>query len=155
VIQIREVQAQDRDEWLRLLLDLHPASEASDHSAIVDAYFASSGSQWLIPSVVFVAERSEFALCGLLELSVRNYAEGCTGATPYVEAWYVDPDSRRIGIGRKLMTAAERWALANGYFELASDAKLSNTLSHRAHASLGFSVAERVVVFRKQLQDPN
>jgi len=154
MMRIREVQAGDRAEWLRLLMALHPDSNEVDHSPDVDAFLSRANSQMLLPSVVFVSERPGAGLSGLLELSVRNYAEGCSGATPYVESWYVDPDVRRQGIGRRLIAAAERWAVANGYRELASDAELSNTLSHSAHQAVGFSEVERIVVFRKQLSAP-
>ena len=150
-MRIREIQAADRAEWLRLLMDLYAGSEQLDHVPSIDAFFAGVSSQRLLPSVVFVCERSGSGLCGFLELSVRNYAEECTGATPYVESWYVDPDLRRAGIGRQLIDTAERWALGKGYTELASDAELSNTLSHDAHKAVGFSEVERIVVFRKEL----
>jgi hypothetical protein len=69
----------------------------------------------------------------------------------YVEGWYVDPDVRRQGIGRRLVEAAERWAAAQGCREMASDAHLGNTVSHAAHEALGFEESERLVHFRKRL----
>ena len=150
-MRIREIQAEDRDEWLRLLLDLYAGSTEKDHSQIVDAYLAGASTNHLIPDIVLVAERSGSALGGFLELSVRNYAEGCVGATPYIESWYVDPDIRRSGIGRKLVEAAELWALSQGYRELASDAELSNAASHSAHEAVGFTEVERVVHYRKRI----
>ncbi len=151
-MRIREIQAQDRVEWLRLLLELYAGSQDSDHIPIVDAYLNESTSEWLLPSAVFVCERSGSALCGFLELSVRNYAEGCVGVTPYVESWYVEPSARGTGIGRQLIEAAERWALAEGFDELASDAELSNTQSHSAHKAVGFVEEERVVHYRKKIR---
>lgn len=150
-MRIREIQADDRDEWLRLLLDLYADGAEEDHLQSVDAYLTGAKANYLIPSVVFVAERSGSELGGFLELSVRNYAEGCVGATPYIESWYVDPDIRNSGIGRKLVEAAERWALSQGYSELASDAELSNTASHNAHEAVGFIEMERVVHYRKKI----
>lgn len=149
---IREVRSEDRAEWLRLLLNLYPGSNEADHAALIDAYLLGSTSEFLLPSAVFVSERSGSGLCGLLELSVRNYAEGCIGATPYVESWYVDREVRRQGIGRELIDAAEHWALARGYTELASDARLSNTISHCAHKAVGFAEEDRVVHFRKRIR---
>ncbi|MEX0600180.1 MAG: GNAT family N-acetyltransferase [Rhodothermales bacterium] len=151
-MKIRPVVPNDRAEWLRLLLGLHPESAETDHVPSVDAWLSGTSTDELIPSAVFVAERQGGRLGGLLELSVRNYAEGCSGSTPYVESWYVDEDLRGAGVGRALMEAAEEWARANGSMVLASDALLVNRLSHVAHQALGFEVVERIVVFRKRLQ---
>lgn len=151
-MRIREIQRQDRAEWLRLLLGLYAGSSEADHAPSVDAFLDGSASRSLLPSAVFVAERADSGLCGFLELSVRNYAEGCAGATPYVESWYVDSDVRGAGIGRRLVRAAEVWAQQNGFSELASDAEASNTLSQQVHLAVGFSEVERIVVFRKDLR---
>lgn len=148
---IRPVTPDDRSEWLRLLVGLHPELPEADHVPSIDAYLSGGSIDELIPSAVFVAERPDGRLGGFLELSVRNYAEGCSGDTPYVESWFVDEDLRDSGIGRALMEAAGQWARERGFSNLASDAILDNTLSHTAHEALGFEVVERIVVFRKVL----
>jgi aminoglycoside 6'-N-acetyltransferase I len=58
---------------------------------------------------------------------------------------------RRQGIGTALVCAGEEWARQHGYRELASDALLDNTTSHRAHTALGFAEVERAVRYRKAL----
>ena len=141
----------DRAEWLRMLLSLYPDSVESDHASSVDAFLARAAHDELLPSEVFTIDRDGGGLGGFLELSVRNYAEGCDGETPYVESWYVDPDLRGTGAGKLLMQAAEEWAREHGYTELASDTELSNDASQRAHAALGFEEVERAVHFRKPL----
>lgn len=151
-MKIRPITPSDRAEWLRLLLGLHPELPQADHVPSIDAFLASTPIDELIPSAVFVAERPDGRLGGFLELSLRNYAEGCLGDTPYVESWYVDEDLRGTGVGRALMEAAEKWARDRGFTDLASDALLENRLSHAAHEALGFEVVERIVVFRKTLR---
>ena len=91
-------------------------------------------------------------LAGFVEIGSRSYAEGCESApVAYLEGWYVDPDARRSVLGRRLVEAAEDWARANGFTELASDAELDNEVSHRAHWALGFDEVERQACFRKRL----
>jgi len=107
------------------------------------------------PCAVMVAERRDGRLGGFIEVGLRSHAEGCYDGNPigYVEGWWVDPELRDQGIGRALMAAAEQWVRARGCTELASDAELSNPASHRAHAALGFEETERIVTFRKRLDD--
>ena len=150
-MRIRSVKAEDRAEWLRLLAGLYPHHPGSEHIPSIDAFFSGATHEELLPAEVFVCERSSGGLCGFLELSVRNYAEGCSGPVPHVESWYVDPDARGHGIGRLLMAAAEQWAKEHGYRELASDAELDNSSSQSAHEALGFEEVERAVHFRKRL----
>jgi aminoglycoside 6'-N-acetyltransferase I len=93
-------------------------------------------------------------LCGFSEASIRNYADGCeTSPVAYLEGWYVDPDSRRVGIGRALVEAVEAWGRQRGLHELASDALLENEAGHRAHEHLGFLEVERAVRYRKSLAE--
>jgi aminoglycoside 6'-N-acetyltransferase I len=106
-----------------------------------------------IGDAVFVCEDKDDLICGVLELSLRPYAEGCTSSpVPFIEGWYVAPIARYKGAGRALVEAAENWALVRNFKEIASDTQLSNGASQEAHAALGFEEAERLVAFRKSLR---
>ncbi len=50
------------------------------------------------------------------------------------------------------MLKAEKWALENGFSELASDTALENTMSFEIRGKLGFVETERVVCFIKKLK---
>jgi aminoglycoside 6'-N-acetyltransferase I len=150
---IRHLRAEDRGEWLRLLRGLYPGEPDGEHTPAMDAFLAGAPGDTLLPAAVLVAERPGGGLGGFLELSVREYAEGCAGATPYVESWYVDPDLRGRGVGAALVAAAERWARERGHREMASDALLENVASQAAHRALGFEEVERAVHFRKRLEE--
>ena len=101
---------------------------------------------------IFVIERPNGTLGGFVEVGARAYADGCvTTPVGYIEAWYVDRDLRKRGYGRALLDAAERWAKAQGYREMASDAVLDNETSQRAHERSGYEVVDRVVQFRKSI----
>jgi aminoglycoside 6'-N-acetyltransferase I len=104
---------------------------------------------------VFVIERPDGKLAGFIEVGSRSYADGCeTSPVAYIEAWYVDPDIRRSGLGRALLDAAENWGRSNGYSEIASDALLDNAVSYSAHKRCGYDEVGRIVQFRKLLNDP-
>ena len=138
---------------------LWPDDGAGEHSDDVAAFFATGSFRWsesMLPFKVVVAERPAGGLCGFVEASIRPFADNCaTRPVGYIEGWYVDPDVRRQGIGKKLVEAAEHWAAAQGCREMASDALLENTVSHEAHKALGFEESERLVHFRKRLVGPH
>src|SRR5207248_1277881 len=104
-------------------------------------------------AAVLVLERDGGqSLAGFVEAGTRSVADGCLSSpVGYVEAWYVDPDARQAGNGRALLKAAEDWARAQGYTEMASDALIDNLVSHEAHKRSGYVEVDRVVVFRKPL----
>ncbi len=145
-MKIRQINAQDWDEWLRMALALYPYHTARELEPDMCAFVARSD------AAVFVAERLDGSLCGFVEVGARLYADGCdTSPVGYIEAWFIDADVRRQGYGRLLLQAAEAWARAAGYQEMASDALLENTISHQAHLRSGYVTVDRVVQFRKSL----
>jgi aminoglycoside 6'-N-acetyltransferase I len=98
-----------------------------------------------IPGASMVADQSA-------ELSLRPYAEDCrTSPVAFLERWYVIPAARRQGVGRALVSAAERWAREWGCSEFASDTELDNSTSAAAHRALGFEDAGAIRCFRKGL----
>ena len=119
------------------------------HERDVDAFLAGQSKTL---DAVLVADARDAGAIGFLELRVRNYAEGSDGdAVPHVEGWYVEAEYRRRRVGARLLAAAERWARAAGYAELASDATMDNAASIAAHRALGFDVTDRIVCFLKKL----
>ena len=101
---------------------------------------------------VFVAERVDGNLCGLMEVAIHPSALGCsTDQIGYLEGWYVDPDLRAQGVGRLLVEAAEAWAVAQGCTEMASDTDGGYPISPAAHTRLGYEEVHRDIYFRKVL----
>ena len=147
-LSIRPYKEGDRSQWLRMSLELDPDSESSDHESDMDSIIAREDAE------AFFVERPDGTLGGYVEVGARAYADGCiTSPVGYIEAWYVDPDLRRGGYGRALLAAAETWARARGYREMASDALLDNDVSFQAHLRSGYCEVDRIVQFRKSLQD--
>jgi aminoglycoside 6'-N-acetyltransferase I len=145
-IPIRPVQPTDHAEWRRMRLTLWGGA-AEEHTHDIDTYFATPHG-----GITFVTESPRGGLCGFIEVSLRNYAEGCqTSPVAYIEGWYVDEDSRRCTLGSRLVQAAEAWARNHGLKEIASDIQIDNTVSIQAHKVLGYEEVERIVCFRKVL----
>jgi aminoglycoside 6'-N-acetyltransferase I len=147
---VRPVQPSDADEWLRMRMALFTESMPEQEGQEIARFLAGTLSPTLYAA--FVSPRPEGGLCGLIEVSIRPYADGCeSGDVGYLEAWYVDADSRNRGIGRSLVLAAEQWARSQGCREMASDADITNIDSQTAHKRLGYTEVGRVVQFCKPL----
>src|SRR5688572_7131156 len=128
---------------------LWPEGAESEHAAEIDRFFAGTLDN---PLEVLLAVDARGAPLGFAELSIRAYAEDCvTDRVAYLEGWYVVPEARRRGVGRALIDAAEKWAVAQGCTEFGSDALLDNDTSAAAHAALGFEETVQIRCFRKTI----
>jgi aminoglycoside 6'-N-acetyltransferase I len=146
-MHIRTARIEDADAWTRMRTALWPDG-ADDHRREIDAYFAGSRHD---PAMVLVAEL-DGELAGFAELSLRSHAEGCsTSPVAYLEGWYVSAETRKRGVGRALIEAAEAWGRSQGCTEFASDTEVDNAPSAAAHAALGFEETGVVRCFRKML----
>jgi len=119
------------------------------HERDVDTFLAGSSDT---VHAVLVADWQGLGAIGFLELRIRNYAEGSDAhSVPHVEGLYVEAEHRRRRIAARLVAAAERWARAAGFTELASDASIDNAASIASHRALGFEITDRIVCFLKRL----
>jgi aminoglycoside 6'-N-acetyltransferase I len=139
----------DAEAWLRMRVALWPEGSEVEHREEIARFLAGHAPE---PLAVLVAEGGEGTLLGFAELSIRPYAEAChsTGVA-YLEGWYVEPEIRRRGIGRALVTAAEAWGRTQGCTEFASDAEWDNAVSAAAHRAIGFTDVGLIRCFRKDL----
>ena len=144
--RVRRFRESDWQAWLRMSLSLFPNTGPEDHEGDMRRLVERDD------AAVFIAERPDGTACGYVEVGSRPYVDGCeTSPVGYLEAWWVDPDVRRAGYGRALLSAAEDWARSRGYTEMGSDALLDNSVSHEAHRRSGYEEVDRVVQFRKKL----
>src|SRR5262245_61115551 len=98
---VHELLPVDRDAWLRLRerlwadLDERVLRDEQDEISCEPQ-----------KNAVLVADESGL-LVGFAEVSLRDWADGCDSRpVGYLEAWYVEPDCRRLGIGRALIDVA-------------------------------------------------
>jgi aminoglycoside 6'-N-acetyltransferase I len=125
-------------------------SEPGEHAHEIARYFDLGGTPQLLEVLLAYGEKDEAV--GMVELSIRPYAEGCVSdRVAFVEGWYVEPAERLKGIGAALIRAGEDWARSQGCVELGSDAEVENLESAAAHRALGFTETGVVRCFRKEL----
>jgi aminoglycoside 6'-N-acetyltransferase I len=145
---IRQILERDRPDWVRLRESLWPGS-LSDHDVETLRYFQEQSET----PIVLVAE-TDGRVVGFLELDLRKYAPGCQSSpVAFIEGWHVEAAFQRRGIGRALVAAAEARARAMGHVEIASDSEVDNAEGIAAHRALGYQEVERVVCFRRSLDD--
>lgn len=147
---VRPARPEDSEAWTRMRRALWPDAEDKWHSHEAAAYFAGTLKN---PLAVLLAVDASGNTLGFVELNIRPYAEDClTDRVAYLEGWYVEPGSRRKGVGAALISASEDWGRAQGCTEFASDAELDNETSAAAHKALGFAETVLIRCFRKDLQ---
>jgi aminoglycoside 6'-N-acetyltransferase I len=149
MISIREVTRADADAWRKLRHALWPDTSEIEHRDEIERFLAGTARE---PLAVLLAEDATGTIVGLAELSIRSYAEGChSGRVAFLEGWYVAEEFRRRGVGKALVAAAERWGIAQGCTEFASDTQVDNDISAAAHRQCGFTEVEVIRCFRKEL----
>jgi aminoglycoside 6'-N-acetyltransferase I len=149
-VEIRELRREEHERWLRLRKRLWPETTPAQLALEAEEIVADPDRN----GVLVAAPRGGEPV-GFVEVAIRDWAEGCdTRPVGYLEAWYVDAEHRRSGLGRRLVEAAERWASARGCTEMGSDAELQNVVSHKAHRALGYVEVGPVVLFSKKLAGP-
>jgi len=140
----------DLTDWARLRAMLWPDDDATSHRSDLGQFLARPES-----AIGLLARDSKGTALGFAEAVLRaDYVNGCdTSPVAFLEGLFVIEASRRLGVGRGLIEAVEAWARSKGCRELASDALIDNTAAHAVHAKLDFAETERVVYFRKLLED--
>lgn len=98
---------------------------------------------------LMVAEEdsSVIALCHV-------YARAALDKPPeaIVQAVVVDPAHQGRGIGRKMMAAAERWAVEHGFTSVALASHVSRSDAHTFYEALGYQRTATSHLFRKIIQ---
>jgi aminoglycoside 6'-N-acetyltransferase I len=146
-LRIRRATLRDRAEWARMREALWPDCKGARAQLEMREQMSDPKKFG-----VLVIDRGDGRLGGFVELALREGVDGTVReTTAFVEGWYVDDDLRGKGWGRKLITAAGRWAREHGMVELASDAELWNKRAIAAHQRVGFRETFRVVQFVKRV----
>ncbi|HEX9615439.1 MAG TPA: GNAT family N-acetyltransferase [Bacteroidota bacterium] len=143
-MRIRYFEHGDVEQWFDLLLQLWPDSSREDLE------FALANIKRNPPTLAVFVATEEASLIGFIEVSTRDWADGCsTRNVGYIEGWFVRPETRRKGVGGRLVKAAEQWAITQGCREMGSDTEIENETSR---ASLTRYVEKsQLAVFGKRI----
>jgi len=103
-------------------------------------------------SAVFTEKRDEEYIGAALCCLRHDYVEGCeTSPVGYLEGIYIEEKYRKMGYAKELLAMCEKWAKEKGCSEFASDCELINEASYEFHMKVGFTEANRIICFTKQL----
>lgn len=103
-------------------------------------------------ATIFLAYVDDEAV-GFAQCQLRtDYVEG-THSSPvgYLEGLFVKEQYRQKGFAKLLIESCEYWAKHKGCTEFASDCEIENLQSLTVHLKLGFSEANRIICFTKEL----
>jgi aminoglycoside 6'-N-acetyltransferase I len=145
---IEEISDINLQECARLAKQLWPESALDD---LVNDFKIFIGNH---DQSCFLFKNEQEEYCGFVQLSLRNdYVEG-SSTTPvaYIEGIYVDENHRRTGASKEMIAFAEEWGRLKGCSQMGSDCELTNTLSIEFHKGVGFTEANRIVCFLKELK---
>ena len=144
IVQADEINV---DEVTRLALKLWPENSWEHLRADFEELLQSEN------DMLYLA-KSQQNYVGFIHLSIRtDYVEGSNSSpVGYVEGIYVEQDYRNQGISRRLVEAGEKWAKSIGCTQMASDTELTNHASQAFHTKIGFTEANRIVAFIKDLK---
>ncbi|MFT3777793.1 MAG: GNAT family N-acetyltransferase [Ottowia sp.] len=147
-MHLESISSIDDADWLRLRTALWPHRSVAEHRADMAGLVVRPAQ-----SVQFLARVPGEQAVGLAEASIRSEYVNGTRSSPvaFLEGLYVAPAARGQGVARRLVEAVAQWAAGCDCVELASDARLENTLGQAAHLGLGFKETERVVCFSMAL----
>lgn len=145
-LKIRLIEKKDFEEWLKLRYDLWPYHTLVELEEEMKEIF-----EEIDVKPVFFAEDDEI-VHGFIELSIHDSAPGClTNRIGFIEGWYVKPEFRKLGIGKKLVEMGEQWALSQGCKEMASDTTERYPDSPIAHVALGYEEVNKPLHYKKDL----
>ncbi|MFA1624659.1 GNAT family N-acetyltransferase [Rhizobium mongolense] len=144
---IKKMDAADNLRWAGMRFKLWDHLSVDEHLGDIDSMLKGK------KRTGYIALLPDREPVGFAEISIREYANGCTAQpVPFLEGVWVDPKHRRQGIGRALVERIASDLIAQGFHELCSDAGIRNTRSHQAHENWGFAETDRVVYFRRPLR---
>ena len=146
-VLIRKMLPNDKLVWAEMRFKLWDSLPLEEHLGDIDRMLKAS------KHTGYIAILPDRGHIGFAEISIRDYANGCTAQpVAFLEGIWVEREYRWQGIGRALIEKISNDLLIQGYAELCSDTDIENTLSQHAHGSWGFEETERVVYFRKSLK---
>jgi aminoglycoside 6'-N-acetyltransferase I len=146
-MKIKSYNSSEFDELYLMAKALYPNYE-TDEELIRDLRLVEGKKNH---QIYFAMEENQYA--GFMVVSVRtDYVEGASSSpTGYLEAIFIKPDFRKMGIAKQLFQKAESWVKDKGCIEMGSDTWLDHKEAQDFHIRLGFKEDDRLVHYIKTI----
>ena len=145
---IAEVTLDRFPEWRRMREEVYRGLDATFHEKEMALIFSSA------EAACFLGMTESGEPVAMLEVSLRNFVDGCLGGpVGYIEGIHVAPHLRNGGYSRELVRFAAKWFRAKGCRDMAADAELENLAAQEFLTRAGFVETFRIVEFKKTLQE--
>lgn len=145
-MRIVEITRERFQDWRRMRGELYDGLDAGFHEAEMELIFSSD------LATCFIGLVGSGEAVGMLEVSLRNFVDGCLGGpVGYVEGIYVTPEHRKRGYGRELVQFAVHWFRSSGCRDMAADAELTNLAAQDFLRKAGFGETYRIVEYKRSL----
>ena len=145
-MKVEKISADNIEPLTHLFLELWPECHFDEEYEICENILKSNNETCFL-----IKDGSDFV--AFIQLSLRtDYVEGATTSpVVYIEGLYVKPEYRKSGIAKKLVELGENWGKEKGCTQYASDTEITNRQSIAFHKKVGFSEANRLVCFIKDI----
>src|ERR1700685_2290452 len=143
VILIREIALADAQTAAQLSAELGYPSEIDEMKKRIDVVNSSAD------RVVYVAQIANTVI-GWIDVSIVHYLS--TGAHGEIGGFVVSAEHRGCGVGRKLITKAERWVAGQGIETMIVRSRITREGAHRFYLRDGYNIIKTSAVFSKELK---
>jgi len=145
-MRIVEITREWFPEWRRMRHELYGELSAQFHEAEMELIFSSK------EATCFIGLSESGAAVAMLEVSLRNFVDGCLGGpVGYIEGIYVTLGERKQGYAGELIEFATSWFRSKGCRDMAADAELANLIAQDFLTRAGFDETYRVVEYKRSL----
>ena len=141
-VTVREVRLEDAEEVARLTTELgYPASAGE----MIDRIRA----QMALPDHAIYVALVNSGVAGWIDVRITHYLQA--GPRAEIGGLVVAAEARSLGIGRRLLTEAERWALERGIAQMVVRSRVDRERAHQFYLREGYSRTKTSAVFTKEL----
>lgn len=141
-VTVREIRMQDAEAVTRLTTELgYPATIAEMTGRI--------RAQMALPDHAIYVALAGTGIAGWIDVRITHYLQA--GPRAEIGGLVVAAETRSLGIGRRLVAEAERWALGRGITQMVVRSRLDRERAHGFYLRAGYSRTKTSAVFTKDL----